>query len=84
MAITNPCDGTGEPPTRVYRTPLSMGSKFGGRLMGCCPVEGCEARVTRNGQLAKHETRSGEYMRRQRQRDAEPHDPNANDPRHLD
>lgn len=84
MAIQNPCGGTGQEPTRVYRTPLSLGWKFGGKLYGCCPVEGCETRVNPNGKLAKHEVRAGEYMRRQRQRDAEPHDPHANDPRHLD
>lgn len=84
MAITNPCPGTGQPPTRVYRTPLSLGSRFGGKPYGCCPEEGCEARVTPSGKLAKHEVRSGEFMRRQRMRDAEPVDPHANDPRHLD
>jgi hypothetical protein len=83
MAITNPCAGSGQPPVRTYRTPLSLGSKFGGKLMGCCPIEGCETRVNPGGKLAKHEVRSGEFMRRQRMRDAQPYDPHANDPRHV-
>jgi hypothetical protein len=84
MAIENPCDGTGQAPTRTRRTPLSLGYKFGGKLYGCCPTEGCEARVTPSGKLAKHSVRSGEYMRNERARRNEPHDPHANDPRHLD
>lgn len=83
MAITNPCGGSGERPTRTRRTPLSLGSRFGGKLYGCCPVEGCEARVTPSGKLAKHEVRSGEFMRGVQARAGEPYDPNANDPRHL-
>jgi hypothetical protein len=82
MAIQNACGGTGQPPVRTYRTPMSMGARFGGKLRGMCPEEGCEAKVNPNGRLAKHEVNAGEFMRRQRMRDAEPHDPNANSPHH--
>jgi hypothetical protein len=35
-------------------------------------VEGCDARVTPNGRLAKHEVRSGEFDRITRAHAAEP------------
>jgi hypothetical protein len=82
MAITNPCGGSGQEPTRTRRLPMSMGTKFGGRLMGCCPEEGCEAFVTRGGKLTKHEPRPGAFMRSVQSRAQERPDPNENDPRH--
>jgi hypothetical protein len=72
MAITNPCDGSGQHPTRRRVTPRDLGSKFGGKLRGQCPVEGCDARVTPNGRLAKHEVKSGEFDRIVRAHAAEP------------
>jgi hypothetical protein len=84
-AIQNPCDGSGERPTRTRRTPLSLGSRFGGKLLGCCPIEGCEARVTANGRLAKHEVRAGEFARTMAMYAAEGRPRvDDNDPRHLD
>lgn len=82
MAIQNACTGTGKTPVRMHRLPMSLGTKFGGRLLGMCPEEGCEARVNPNGKMAKHEVRAGEYMRRQASRDAEPNDPDENSPHH--
>jgi hypothetical protein len=84
----NPCSGFNKEPTRTYRTSLDIGSRFGGRLIGCCPDEGCAASVGKNGRLKKHETRSGEFARRlkaKQESDAASRargiDPN--DPRHL-
>lgn len=86
---TNPCDGFMQRPTTTRRTSLDLGSKFGGMLLGCCPVEGCEAIVGRNGRLKKHNQRPGEFARNlaasraadaaSRRRGVDP-----NDPRHLD
>lgn len=63
MAITNPCEGSGQHATRRRVTGRDLGPKFGGQLRGKCPVEGCDARVTQSGRLAKHEVRSGEFDR---------------------
>jgi hypothetical protein len=63
MAIQNPCSGSGQEPVRIRVTSRDLGTKFGGRKMGCCPVEGCDARVTPSGKLAKHEVEPGEFMR---------------------
>jgi hypothetical protein len=63
MAITNACPGTGKAPTRRRVTPRDLGSKYGGRTMGCCPDEGCDVLVLKNGKLAKHEIDSGSFLR---------------------
>lgn len=64
MSIQNPCSGSGKYPTRRRVTPRDLGPKHGGKLRGCCPDEGCDARVTPNGRLAKHEVNSGAFARR--------------------
>jgi hypothetical protein len=84
MAIENPCAGSGQRPTQIRRLPLSVGSRFGGSAWGCCPEEGCRASVGKNGRLKKHVVEAGAFARYLQQLAAEPHDPNANDPRHLD
>lgn len=63
-AITNPCPGSGQEPTRIRVTSWDLGSKFGGRRMGCCPEEGCDARVTPSGKMSKHSPAPGAFARR--------------------
>jgi hypothetical protein len=63
MAIHNPCGGTGEVPNRTRVTPRDLGTRFGGKRMGECPVEGCDVRVNPNGKLAKHEVRPGAFAK---------------------
>lgn len=62
-AIQNPCPGTGQFPTRRRITSRDLGTKFGGRKMGCCPVEGCDARVLASGRLAKHTVDPGGFQK---------------------
>lgn len=62
-AIQNPCPGTGQFPTRRRITSRDLGTKFGGRKMGCCPVEGCDVRLTSGGRLTKHEAKPGAFQK---------------------